>query len=140
MIFGELNDHTRILGGISYGSAKITKANGSTNGKKAWGAPRYTATIGVEWDTPWNKDLTLSARMIHTAKQYIDSANTMRIPSSTIFDLWARYRTKIGGTNATFRLAVNNLFNKNYWGGMRADTVLFIGRGRTFQLTATFDL
>ena len=140
MIFGELNEDTRILGGISYGEAKVIKTNGSNEGKEAFGSPRWQANLGVEWDTPWNKNLTLSTRMIYTGRQYMDSANTMKLPSSTIFDLGARYKTKINGTPVTFRASIENIFDKEYWAGCRTDSVLFTGTGRTFKLSATFDL
>lgn len=136
MTFGELNDTTRILGGISYGQAEIVKANNGLNeGKAAFGSPRWQANLGVEWDTSWNRNLTLTARMIFTGSQYIDSANTMELPSSTTFDIGARYKTEIGKTPVTFRMAVENLFDKEYWAGLRADKVLFVGTGRTFKFS-----
>lgn len=140
MIFGKVDDNVRLLGGISYGQAKVTKTNAANEGKDAFGSPRWQANLGVEWDTPWNKDLTLSTRVIYTGKQYIDSANTMELASSTTVDLGARYKSKINGTPVTFRAIVENLFDKDYWAGCRADSVLFTGVGRTFKLSATFDI
>lgn len=141
MSFGKITDRLRILGGINYSDAKVTKSNANA-GKTVWGSPRWTANLGFEWDTSWikNQDLTLSARLIYNGKQYADSANTMELPSATRFDLGARYRTKIGSAPVTFRASVENLFDRNYWAGNRADSVLFVGTGRTFKLTATFDL
>lgn len=140
MTFGKVDDNVRLLGGISYGQAKVTKTNAANQGKDAFGSPRIQANLGVEWDTPWNKDLTLTTRIIYTGRQYMDSANTMELPSSTTMDLGARYKTRINGTGVTFRASIENLFDKEYWAGCRADSVIFTGSGRTFKLSATFDI
>ena len=142
MAFGKVSDDLRLIGGITYSNTKVTKAasNAASLGKAAYGIPKWAATLGVEWDTPWNKDLTLSARMIYSGKQYANSNNSLTLPSATRFDLGAQYKTKIGSTPVTVRAMVENLFNKDYWAGCRSDSVLYVGTGRTFKLMATFDL
>ena len=138
MSFGKISDNLRILGGINYNEAKVTRNNANV-GKTAYGVPKWTANLGFEWDTPWDKDMTLMARLMYNGKMYADSANNLELPSSTRFDLGARYRAKFGKTPVTFYAAVENLFDRNYWAGCRSDAVLFTGTGRTFKLTATFD-
>lgn len=139
MFFGELNDNLRLMGGAAYSTGRVTKSSANV-GKKPYGMPKWTANTTIEWDTPWNKDLTLSARMMFTGKQYADGANTVEMPSTTTFDLGARYVTKINNNKVTFRASVENLFDKDYWAGLRSDSVLFVGNGRTFKLSATFDI
>lgn len=139
MFFGELTNNLRILGGTAYSLGEVTKSNANV-GKTPWGMPKWSANAAVEWDTPWNKDLTLSARMLFTGKQYANGANTMEIPSSTTFDIGARYVTKINNSKVTFRAFVENVFDRDYWAGLRSDSVLFTGNGRTFKFSATFDI
>lgn len=131
MVFGEINDKLRLMGGVSYSVGKVTKGSGNI-GKTPWGMPKWAGNATVEWDTPWNKNLTLSARVMFTGKQYADGANTMQMPSTTTFDLGARYTAKIYNSKVTFRAMVENIFDKDYWAGLRSDSVLFTGNGRTF--------
>ena len=142
MAFGKVSDNLRLIGGITYSNTKVTKAasNAANLGKAAYGIPKWAATLGLEWDAPWNKDLTFTTRMIYSGKQFANSDNSLELPSSTRFDLGARYKTKIGSKPVVFQAAVENLFNKDYWGGCRSDSVLYVGTGRTFKLMATFDL
>lgn len=137
MTFGKVTDRLRVLGGICYGDAKVTRAAANV-GKLAWGSPKWMGTFGFEYDA--TKDLTLSTRVIYTGRQYANSANTLELPSSARVDLGARYTVNMGKTPVTFRAVCENLFNKEYWAGCRSDSVLFNGSGRTFKLTATFDL
>jgi iron complex outermembrane receptor protein len=59
--------------------------------------------------------LTLMARAIYTSKQYLDEANTQVVPSSTRFDVGARYKIQVFKHDTTFRVMVTNLANRAYW-------------------------
>lgn len=139
--FGQLNDNVRLLGGIAYTRGKYTKReNGLNEGNTPYGIPKYQANLGIEWDTPWNPDLTLSARAVYTSSQYINPANTKEIPSWVRYDIGARYKTVIDKTPVTFRATVENVFDKNYWSGSFSDGMVTLGGPRTFKLSATMQL
>lgn len=139
--FGALNDKVRLLGGVAYVRGEHTKSeNGLYDGKTPYGVPKYQINLGVEWDTPWNPDLTLSTRAVFTSSQYIDSANTMEIPSWIRYDVGARYKTVIDKTPVTFRATVENVFDKNYWSGSFSNGMVTLGGPRTFKLSATMQL
>ncbi|MBN0001911.1 TonB-dependent receptor, partial [Pseudomonas aeruginosa] len=94
--FGELTSRLRLLGGAAYTQGVQTKtANGVYDGKTAVAAPRWQANLGVEWDPTWVPDLTLSGRVTSNSSQYLDSANTQRLPGWSVFDVGARYVTAI---------------------------------------------
>lgn len=134
---GEVTRGVRLLGGISYLDGDITKAvTPDLEGKQAIGVPDWQFNLGAEWDTPFVPGLTLTGRMIYTASTYVDAANTLSVPSWTRFDAGARYETKISGKPVTFRLNVENLFDKDYWGTATAG-YLFVGSPRTYTLSAS---
>ena len=54
-------------------------------------------------------------------------------------DLGAKYATKIGGVNTTFRANVNNLTDEKYWSGVFGSNYAILGAGRTYKLGVTFD-
>lgn len=54
-------------------------------------------------------------------------------------DLGAKYATKLGGVNTTFRANVDNVMDKKYWGGVFASGFTTVGAGRTYKLGVSFD-
>lgn len=67
-VFGEIVDHVRLLGGLAYTEGKLTKtAGGLLDGNFAVAVPKTQANLGVEWDTLFVPNLTLTARTIYTS-------------------------------------------------------------------------
>ena len=136
---GELARGVRVVGGLTYLDGVVAKAvNPALEGKKAVGVPKWQLNLGGEWDLPFAPGLTLNGRLIHTAKAAVDAANTLHIPGWSRFDAGARYATKIADKPVTFRLNVENLFDKKYWGTATAG-YLFVGSPRTVSLSGTID-
>lgn len=75
--------------------------------------------------------------MAHTSSIYLDSANTLELPSVTTFGLGARYRTKVAGKAVVLRADVDNLTNERYW--LASGTFATNGAGRTVMLSASVD-
>lgn len=139
--FGEIKDHVRLLGGVAFTRSEYTSMAGGVNqGNTPYGIPKYQINMGVEWDTPWNRDLTLSARATYTSSQFINATNTMEIPRWVRYDIGARYNTVIDKTPVVFRASVENLFDKNYWSGSFSDGYVTLGGPRTFKLSATINI
>jgi iron complex outermembrane receptor protein len=134
--FGELVSGVRVLGGVMFLDGDLQKtANGTYNGNTAPNTAHTNVNLGVEWDTPFVRGLTLSTRMIYTSSVYVDQANTQEVPSWTRFDAGARYAFKVDGHNVTLRANINNLFNRNYW----MSSSLYRGSPRTVMLSASVD-
>lgn len=136
---GELTRGVRVIGGITYLDGVVAKAvDPALEGKKAVGVPKWQLNLGAEWDLPFAPGLTLNGRLIHTAKAAVDAANTLHIPGWSRFDAGARYTTRIGDKPVTFRLNVENFFDKKYWGTATAG-YLFVGSPRTVSLSGTIE-
>lgn len=136
-VFGEPMKGLRLIGGLSWKQAKLTKTqSGLYQGNDAPEVPRFEAKLGVAYDVPQINGLTLTANAIHTGKQYLDQANVQSIPSWRRYDLGFAYATRIASTPVTFRGTVYNVANSHYWYG-----VLWRGvsQPRTFNLSATFE-
>lgn len=137
--FGKVAKNVRLLGGVSYLRAEINNATvDATEGNTPFGVPKWTMNAGVEWDTPWNKDLSLSLRAVYTSSQYIDNANTIKLPGWVRYDIGARYKTVMNKIPVTYRLSVENLFDKQYWAGaFSVENYATLGGPRTVKLSAT---
>ncbi|MET4577438.1 TonB-dependent receptor [Ottowia thiooxydans] len=132
--FGEILRGTRFIGGFTLIDAKLSKTQGAVNeGNFAPEVPKFSANLGLEWDTSFAPGLTLTARAIHTGSQYVDPANTQKIPSWTRFDVGARYALRAAGRPLTLRASITNLFDRNYFESTR----LFTGSARSISLSAT---
>ncbi|BBK43509.1 TonB-dependent receptor [Allostella vacuolata] len=115
-LFGEPVQGLRILGGATLLKAELTDTPGGVdNGNDAVGAPEYQVNIGAEWTLPFLPELAVSGRMVHTGPQYLNTANTLKIPSWTRFDVGARYTTELANRTVVFGLFVENVANNGYW-------------------------
>lgn len=139
---GEPVAGVRVLGGIALLDGRLTRTAGRRyDGNRAIGVPAQQLNLGIEWDTPFAKGLTLSARMIRTGRQFADAGNGQAIDGWTRFDLGARYVFEpAGGRPVTLRLAAENVFDRRYWASAASGQASGLSRGapRTFLASTTF--
>ncbi len=141
--FGQVAKNLRLIGGVTYLRGELVRlatASAANQGNTPYGVPKWMMNAGVEWDTPWNKDLTLSLRAVYTGTQYLNNANTDKIPSWVRYDFGTRYKTTVNNVPVTYRFSVENLFDKHYWAGAFEDNYVTLGSSRTFKLSATFQI
>ncbi len=140
-VFGEVEPGLRMLGGVTFMEGIQTKTlNGATNGKEAVGVPDVQVNLGGEWDTPFIPNFTLTGRVIYTAAQVANAANTQSIPEWTRVDLGARYvYYRPNGKPITFRASVENVFDESYWSAVSTSYGLARGAPRTYLVSATHD-
>ncbi len=139
--FGSLTDDIRLLGGVVLiDGEQLKTAGGATDGKKPFGVPELQANLGLEYDTWFDRNLTLSGRVVHTSKQYYNAANTLSIPDWTRVDIGARYRLETRGIPVTIRANIENLFDEHYWSSAGSSfSYLGLGAPRTFLVSSTFE-
>ena len=108
-------------------------------GKKPVGTFKLHNVANLNWNLPWHKPLTLTARFESTSNRTANAANTFVIPARSVTSLGARYRLTIGGKPILIRGSVDNIFNKFGWnvGG----SGFFVPNGsRRYSLTLATDL
>lgn len=141
-MFGEPLKGFRLLGGVMYIDSTLAHTvNGQFDGNRAPATPEYNANLGVEWDVPQVKGLTLTGRGIYTSSQYLDQANSKSIDSSERFDVGARYAFKVDQKAITLRANIENVMDKRYWASAGAsddsEPGLTLATPRTYLLSAT---
>ena len=133
---GEVQHGWRLLGGASFMEAKLTETAGGINqGNRAVGVPKVQVNLGTEWDVPVAAGLTLSGRVVHTGRQFLDPENQQSIPSWTRLDLGARYGVKVAGKPTSLNASLQNALNRNYW--ETAANSLSLGAPRTLWISAS---
>jgi iron complex outermembrane recepter protein len=129
----------RVLGGVLGLAAKgVDIADPTVDGKRVYGAPRFTATARVEYSPPVVHGLVLNAGVKYISDIAVDATNQHIVPSYTTFDLGARYETMVSGKNVIVRAGIDNLFNKRYWTTGYGYYIL-PGATRTFAANATLE-
>ncbi|SOE46659.1 TonB-dependent receptor [Orrella dioscoreae] len=136
-VYGEPMTGLRLIGGITLMQAKLRNTNGGLqDGNYARGVPKYQAVLGAEYDLPALQGLTLQGHVSRRGAQYIDINNSAEIPAWTRVDLGARYTTKLQGKEVTWRLGVDNVFDKKYWATVAPQFgQITAGTGRVYKAT-----
>lgn len=139
-VFGEATQGVRLLGGLSYIDSEILDTDGGTNnGNRSAGVPKIRAVLGGEWDTPFVRGLTFTARLTHQSSAYIDAANTRKADAWAQVDIGVRYMIERGSAKPiVVRATVDNLLDTAFWS---VDTFggLISSNPRTFKLSTSFD-
>ena len=138
-MFGEPFKGVKPLGGFLWMSpVLVSTAGGINNGHYAPGVPNFQANIGIDWDTPYVKGLTVGGRVIYTGRTFVDPANLQEAPAWTRVDLIAKYVfERSDGKPVALRGQVINVGNNNYW--MSNSGFVTEGQPRTFMLSLTAD-
>ena len=87
---------------------------GALDGKHIVGAAREQASLYGEYRIE-GLPLTLTAGARYIGKRPLDSNNRFYVGDVTLFDMGARYETKIAGKGLTLRLNLDNLADEAYW-------------------------
>ena len=142
-VFGAVAPDLRVIAGATLLDARWAKTQGGAfDGNPATGAPRFQATAGLEWDTPFLRGLTATATLVYTGSSYAGTALTRAvipsIPDWTTVDLGLRYAMALGGKPVTLRASVTNVADNHYWIA-NPNGALILGAPRTVWLSAAID-
>ncbi|WP_367068221.1 TonB-dependent receptor [Oryzisolibacter sp. LB2S] len=140
--FGEVTRGVRVLGGVVYAQSIQSKTQGGLlDGYAAVGSPHWQANLGAEWDVPGAPGLTLTGRVQSSASQWLTNNHTLKLPGWSVFDLGARYATRLAGRQAVLRLNVNNVADRNYYSGIFREgaPIGTLGAPRTVSASLTVD-
>ncbi|MDN7608587.1 TonB-dependent siderophore receptor [Burkholderia multivorans] len=104
--------------------------------------PALRASLYADYAVPGVAGLDVLGGVEYSASRNANEEGTARVPSWFVFNLGARYTTKIAGYRTVLRVSVDNLFNKFYWrdaGEQQGDAYLFPGAPRTARVSLTYD-
>lgn len=138
---GQIAPGVNIVFGSVYLDAKVSgeEVNLGLIGKRPIGTFKLHNVANLNWNLPWHKPLTLTARFESTSNRTANAANSLVIPARSVTSLGARYRMTIGGKPVLIHGSVDNIFNKFGWavGG----SGFFVANGtRRYSLTLATDL
>lgn len=95
-----------------------------------------------EWNICQIRTGAFSGRMNYVGRGIINRTNKteLEVPSSTVVDLFAKYKTSWGDVPVTLSAGCYNVFNRSYWALQPGqDNKLLLSSPRSFILSASFD-
>src|SRR5262249_22750177 len=108
-----LDQNWKMLGSYSYTDLDITKdLDPTVIGNSPYLIPNSTASLWLDSTVTDGEleGLSIGGGVRYQGKSWADEANTLRVPSATLFDAGIRYEKKGWGA----ALNVTNLFDKEY--------------------------
>ncbi|WP_350283819.1 TonB-dependent receptor [Nitrosomonas sp.] len=136
LLTGKITDNLTIMGGGTLMDLSVEKSNNpALEGKKPTNAASRMGKIYAEYALPWIPGLSLTGGIYYTSEKYANAANTDKIPSYTLYDIGARYSTRVLDKALTVRLNVINLTGKDYW---QSATYLGVPRTVAFSVSTMF--
>ncbi len=138
-----LGDDWTVSSSFTYLDTEYLEGAPAYVGKVVPGTSKYEASTFAQYRLPVLPGLKFDGGVRYTGRGYGDSANLLRFPSDTLFDLGAGYDVPGLGRPVTVRAAIQNVFDREYWvyGSNGAGTIAFsAGEPRTFNLNVRVGL
>lgn len=136
---GEVAPGLRVVAGTVYLDAELSgeEVDLGLIGRRPVGGFRLHNIVNANWQLPWHKPLTLTARFERTSDRVANAANTLIIPARWVGSIGARYRAKIGDVPVLARFSADNVFNTFGWAGGGSGFLVNNGARRySFSLAA----
>ncbi|MHB8283141.1 MAG: TonB-dependent siderophore receptor [Caulobacteraceae bacterium] len=126
-----------VAGSASYLQSTYQQTTAAYIGKDVPGVARVRAAVDVAYLIPLVPGLGVDVKAKYMGKGYGNTANTLAFAAYTTADLGASYSTTLAGQHVTFRAAVKNVLDKDYW--VYGASTVIPGEPRTFVLSSHLD-
>jgi iron complex outermembrane recepter protein len=137
------SNRLNLLSSAMYLEAKQSGATDSLqNGKQAIGIPHWKAVLFADYLLPQFENLSVQGGWTYISSKGVTLDNSIKAPGYHKFDAGLKYIDRLGNSQATYRLNVENLFDKFYWRDVSqtyGSNTLYPGSPRIIRATATFD-
>ena len=146
----ELTANGQLIDGLQLNaSASLLQARARNSGTAAYeghqlvNVPRTRANLHLDYALPFATGLGVTGGWRYASSNTATVDGSVRVPSYSVVDLGLRYRHTLRQQPVTWRLSVDNVFDKFYWrdtGSSAGDYYLFTGAPRQARLSVTFAL
>jgi len=105
-----------LRGGAQWLRARVEgSADTSVDGKQPTNVPSRTLKLQAGYDVVAVRGLNLQAGLVHESSRIVLPDNSAAIPGWTRVDAGLRFDTRLSGAQTTWRVGVDNLFDKRAW-------------------------
>ncbi|WP_043696148.1 TonB-dependent siderophore receptor [Luteibacter sp. 9133] len=141
---GQVTDRLRITA-----SGNAIRARAENTGAPSYedhqvvNVPRWRTAVYADYSLPFVQGLAVLGGWRYASSNVATPDGATRVPGYHVFDAGLRYATTVSGHAMTWRLNVDNVFNRFYWrdtGTSGGDAYLFPGMPRLARLSVTYEL
>jgi iron complex outermembrane receptor protein len=141
---GRLSEQLRVVASASVLRARAEDAGTAlVEGHQLINVPKARASVFLDYQLASAPAWSFNAGWRYAAANVATPDGQVRVPAYHVFDAGVRLRNEIGGHALTWRLSIDNVFDKFYWrdtGSSGGDYYLFPGAPRLARLTVTYAL
>lgn len=113
---GAVTRDLNVFAGISLMDPRVfDTGSAATSDKQILGLSHVVFNALVDYAVPAVPGIGFNVNVSYASRRPGNNTNTDYVDGYTVFDLGARYRTKIAGKSVTLRVAVDNITNRHYW-------------------------
>ncbi len=139
---GQVTDNLRLTASLNLIQARAQgTGTPSYEGHQVVNVPRLRSALYVDYRLPFAPRLGLLGGWRYASSNVATPDGATRVPAYHVFDAGLRYASQWNGHALTWRLSVDNVFNRVYWrdtGSSGGDSYLFPGAPRLARLSVTF--
>jgi iron complex outermembrane receptor protein len=139
---GQLSDNLRIVASASFIQARADNTGTpSYEGHQVVNVPRFRSALYVDYRLPFAPQLSLLGGWRYASPNVATPNGQVRVPAYHVFDAGLRYTTQWNAHALTWRLSMDNVFNRFYWrdtGTSGGDSYLFPGAPRLARLSLNY--
>lgn len=138
---GQVSDNLRLTASLNLIQARAEGTGAPAyEGHQVVNAPRLRSALYVDYRLPFAPRLGLLGGWRYASPNVATPNGLTRVPAYNVFDAGLRYASQWNGHALTWRLSVDNVFNRFYWrdtGSSGGDSYLFPGAPRLARLSLT---
>lgn len=138
---GQVTDNLRLTASLNLIQARAEDTGAPTyEGHQVVNVPRLRSALYVDYRLPFAPRLGLLGGWRYASPNVATPNGLTRVPAYNVFDAGLRYASQWNGHALTWRLSVDNVFNRFYWrdtGSSGGDSYLFPGAPRLARLSLT---
>ncbi|GAB3043590.1 TonB-dependent siderophore receptor [Stenotrophomonas tumulicola] len=141
---GRVTDQLEVTASASLLQARARDAGTAAyEGHQLINVPKVRANLHVDYQLPFVDGLAVGGGWRHASSNVATADGNVRAPSYSVFDVGLRFQHQLRDHPVTWRLSVDNVFDKFYWrdtGSSSGDYYLFSGAPRQARLSVSFAL
>ena len=138
---GQVSDNLRLTASLNLIRARAENTGAPAyEGHQVVNVPRLRSALYVDYRLPFAPRLGLLGGWRYASPNVATPNGLTRVPAYHVFDAGLRYASQWDGHALTWRLSVDNVFNRFYWrdtGSSGGDSYLFPGAPRLARLSLT---
>ena len=138
---GQVTDNLRLTASLNLIRARAESSGAPAyEGHQVVNVPRLRSALYVDYRLPFAPRFGLLGGWRYASPNVATPNGLARVPAYNVFDAGLRYASQWNGHALTWRLSVDNVFNRFYWrdtGSSGGDSYLFPGAPRLARLSLT---